>query len=154
MCGSQGWGVLPLGFQAPAETQLSAGLRVEGWAERAARVRAAAFRGFSRVLRGDELRAGSAPPSIGQLPSEERGKEFRSSLRRPGCGSKLNGLHEDLPRRIHARKAREAFHSLRNLPASFFQSNEATKIQVASCYVFSKGKKMFNILTRYIIAIF
>lgn len=33
-----------------------------------------AFQGFSRVLRGGELSAGLARPSVGQLSSEERGK--------------------------------------------------------------------------------
>lgn len=65
--------LLPLGFQglalapeAPARTQLSAGLRVQGTVERNLPGGRGphGLAGFSRVLRGGEMRTGSAPPSL------------------------------------------------------------------------------------------
>lgn len=137
--------------EAPAEMQLSGcGCRV-GRSEPRERGRPA-FKGFSRILRGDELRAGPAPPSAGQLPSEAGGKESKSSLRRPGCGSQSNNLHEDLPPRMHTGTTGEAFHSLKTLPASFFQSNHAAKIQVSSYFFSKRGKGLkllnFNQITK------
>lgn len=125
-------------------------LRVQGCGQRPARARRPAFKDFSRVFRGDELRADPAPPSTGQLPSEAGGKESKSSLRRSGCGSQSNNLHEDLPPQMHTRTTGEAFHSLKTLPGSFFQSNHAAKIQVSSYFFFQRRKrfKIVKFLTR------
>lgn len=116
-------------------------LRVQGCGQRPARARRPAFKDFSRVFRGDELRADPALPSTGQLPSEAGGKESKSSLRRSGCGSQSNNLYEDLPPQMHTQTTGEAFHSLKTLPGSFFQSNHAVKIQVSSYFFFQRGKR-------------
>lgn len=95
ICGSRRL-LLPLGFQAlvptleaSPRTQLSAGLRVQGWAQRSEPRECGlhSFGGFRRVLSGSELGAGSAPPIIEQRLSEERGKNPRSLVRLLSCGS-------------------------------------------------------------------
>lgn len=121
-------------------------LRMQGWGNEPREHGRPAFKGFSRVLRGNELRADPAPPSTGQLPSEAGGRESKSSLRGSGYGSQSNNLHEDLPPRMHTRTTGEAFHLLKTLPASFFQSNHASKIQVSSYFFFFKGGKGLKLL--------
>lgn len=74
--------------EAFARRQLFCGAVGAGWG--------IAFGSFSLVLRGGELGAGSAPPSIGQQSLEERGREPRSLLRQLAMWKPLHDLHEDL----------------------------------------------------------